>query len=157
MEKKLPNESLVTRSFSSRGRRTQADCQTPHQCLEEAEQLRLSSPHHTVGSCGLSSRSFSRRFFLQNLTATTMQRRTRITAQDTPTASARILISDMVTVKKHNPEQLSAFSTERSAKLTVPNRTRRKMSCLLPESVCSVNCICTENTVYNAFGNLQWQ
>lgn len=113
----MPQESHVTGSFSSRRRRTQAACsQTPHQCLEEAEQLQLSSPHHTVGSvhsgsCGLSSKSFSRRFFLQNLTATMMQRRTKIAPQETPTASARIAISDMVTVKKTTEQrQLSALS-----------------------------------------------
>lgn len=105
-KKRCPTSPTLRGLFPAEGDPSSPPDSTPVPRGSRAEQLRLSSPHHTVGSFhswsrGLSSMSCSERFFfLQTLTPTTMQRRTRITPQDTPTASARIAISDMVTEEK---------------------------------------------------------
>lgn len=87
--------------FSSRADpRSQPDS-TPDPNGSGTEELWLSSPHHTVTSllslsCGCSSMSFSKCFFLQRLTATTIPRRIRIAPQAPPTDAARMLISERV-------------------------------------------------------------
>lgn len=99
MEEKTPSNPQISSVFSSRVDPSSQSDSTPVPRGSGAAQLRLSSPHHTVGSfhsCsrGCSSMSFSMRFLLQNLTATKIPRKIRIAPQAPPTAAARMPISE---------------------------------------------------------------
>lgn len=112
MEETCPPSLKSHWSFPAEGDPSSQLDSTPVPRGSGAEELRLSSSHHTVGSfhsCsrGRSSMSLSMRFLLQNLTATKIVRRTRMMPQETPTASAKILISDIEAGKQQEPTQCS--------------------------------------------------